>query len=202
MCSYKCLFVLCAFLLVSYAAAQQSPKDEPDKADSSKPASSDPTADKVEASTAKPSESDNANDNRNNFSDPRFATLFNRGSRRPRPIVARHVAKPKPTLPSFIRNTPSLQPVTFAPTQRPDRIANNGVVAARAARTTAAPIRTTSSRSRSNARTTSTTTTPSPSNRRSRAREQLAASGQLPDTNSNRRKFGGVFKSTTPRSRN
>ena len=146
-------------------------------------------------------EDDNTRSNqKNNFSEPRFAQLFNARSRRPRISEPRHISRPKPTLPSFIRNTPALQPVTFAPPPAPTARA---VVAARTAKTTAAPIRTTaSSRTRNsrNERTTSTTT--SASARRSRTREQSANSGQVASSSAEspqKRRFGGTFKSTTPR---
>ena len=49
-----------------------------------------------------------------NYSDDRFSRLFNpRNTNRKRTLEVKHNAKPKPTLPSFIRKTPTIRPITF-----------------------------------------------------------------------------------------
>lgn len=137
-----------------------------------------------------------------NYTEQRFASLFNsRNPKRPRLPPPKHLIKPKPTLPSFIRSAPSVEVSTFAPIVRQTSSSRPRVTPATQSsrrERTSAPRQTTSR---------PTSTTPSSASRRSRAREALAASGALPQSQSDstgRRRFGGSgfqTRSTTPRSR-
>lgn len=131
-----------------------------------------------------------------NFQEERFTNLFHSRSRsRSRLPPVRYTTRVKPTLPSFIRNTPSLRPVTFPPTyiQRTGERSNAGTEtgrsSSRSGRLSDPRLRTTSS----------TTTTPKPttaSNRRSRQRSDPVPAPIVPISDTRSR---GRFTSITPR---
>ena len=201
----KCLFLLftASVILKCVVCADSKPEDEDIEGDEELPSD---LVEIVPETVLKKSNNSIPNTQKSQFSEERFAHLFNVRTRRPRLTNPRYIITPRPTLPSFIRNTAAYQRATFAP---PIAQTARAVVASRIARTTAAPIRTTtqSSRARSlnsrndrNDRTTSSTQSPASADRRSRVRDQLTASGQLPAAKE--RRFGGTFRSssTTPRS--
>lgn len=106
-----------------------------------------------------------------NYSEPRFASLFNSKARRPRLPPVKHTMKAKPTLPPFIKNPPSVKVTTDEPAvTRP----------ARTARTTSRP--------------TARTTT---SSRRGRGRDSIGSVVATTESSRKGRRYGS--DTTTPR---
>lgn len=76
-----------------------------------------------------------------NYTEPRFATLFNSKARRPRLPPVRHTTRAKPTLPPFIKSPPSVKVTTEEPpSTRPARTAKT-TTKATSRTTTSAPRR-------------------------------------------------------------
>lgn len=137
-----------------------------------------------------------------NFQEERFSNLFNSRSRsRARLPPVRYTTRVKPTLPSFIRNTPTPRPVTFQPSyvQRTGERNNAGIQSEfnRSREQSSRSGRLSDARNgRVTTPSTTTTTKPTASPRRSRQRESVSNPVVVPISDTRSR---GRFSSITPR---
>lgn len=137
-----------------------------------------------------------------NFQEERFSNLFNSRSRsRARLPPVRYTSRARPTLPSFIRNTPTPRPVTFQPTyvQRTGERSNNRLQSSDGYNPSSGSRSGRLTDGRNGRVTTSTTTTtqrPTAATRRSRQRDGINSNVSVVAPSSSSR---GRFSSITPR---
>jgi hypothetical protein len=145
------------------------------------------------SSTSKPNNTNEVNHKKAHFSEDRFTKLFQSRRQRPRPspLSPRFASKPKPTLPSFIKNTPPI--IKVQPTPVPNqRSATQKTTTTSSTRTPSRGSSNTNRRNQSNSNRSNNQSTASPVSTTDSSRRRFGS-------NSNTKRNNSTIPATKPK---